>query len=314
MKASKPPCILHFQERLQCATRTLLEESVHLSVEQLHDIQLALTEPGKLFAPFLDEKERVVVGAWALLPLLTATSLHPETNLDQLLPPAIALEFFVLALDILDDFEDPSCHSLLPQLLGGRALNVSTTLLGVVRYLLYDYPQVQMAFDRTLMQASRGQHMDLVAQDRPIESCTYQEYLKWTAEKSGSLAQLAFEIGALCGKATPHQRELLNSMGIVTGMFFQLSNDLQEGLPSIPPEGRVEKTLPLILAATHVHPPVIGWEQACHLALQEATDMKMACMFQLQEAFQRLQQELGPCSELAWLLLEDGIDLACRKP
>ncbi len=68
-----------------------------------------------------------------------------------------------------------------------------------------------------------GQMIDMLAEGRTLSAA---EIIRLQALKTGRLIQYSTEAGAILGRATPHQRQLLAAYGRDLGAAFQIADDL----------------------------------------------------------------------------------------
>ncbi len=255
-------------------------------LQELHpllrsDVLRALTEQGKLLAH--DEpnisRPTLPAGAWSLLTLLVALQVDANTDLARACDVAIAVECFVCALDLLDDVEDEDQTPIVRELGSARVLNTSTTLLMLAQRILLSLPSsttpltLMLSLLRSLqeaaLQATTGQHRDLLAEQRDASDMTQEECIEIAADKAGSLMELTCHMGTLCAGADQDESELFSHMGLLLGIAHQLDNDSHDLYDSLQFQGsaimmeetkavagsiksdilRDKKTLPVVLAA-----------------------------------------------------------------
>jgi geranylgeranyl pyrophosphate synthase len=140
---------------------------------------------------------------------------------------AAAMETFLVALDLVDDFEDHEVHPDCATLDPSRALNVSTGLLLVAQQGLLDHP-AGMAALRLLLQATlqacSGQHADLTPPEE--RSVDLETALAITAQKSGSLVSVTCRLGALAAYSDDSTQLRYVRFGALVGVVAQLANDI----------------------------------------------------------------------------------------
>lgn len=266
------------------AQQQLLRERLLLMLATLHpmlrsDVQQALESKGKLLYQSPDEiTSAYPVGNWALLPLLIAQHTDPTLSDAALSVAGIAIECFVCALDLLDDVEDDDQTHIVQQLGVARVLNVSTTLLMMAQQALLSLTQQGISSERVLhlldalqssaLDATAGQHRDLLAEQRSASDMTDEECIEIAAGKAGAIMRLACVAGALLAGADKTLCSYFSEMGELLGIAHQLDNDshdlyylLQEqsagkGAGTRREASRVKsdlvrgkKTLPVVLAA-----------------------------------------------------------------
>ncbi len=220
---------------------------------------------------------RLPAGHWPLLALLVAQYCAPDIDTTCAASVAIAIECFICALDLLDDVEDDDQTPTLQALGVARTLNVSTTLLMLAQQALLSLSEQHVPSSRILhlldtlqeaaLVATAGQHRDLLAEHRPVESFTQEECIEIAAGKAGSLMRLACSMGAICAGAGDMTCAQFAKLGELLGISYQLDNDahdlyyLLQGHPFISTNTgtaqrgiktdlvRGKKTLPLVIAA-----------------------------------------------------------------
>lgn len=267
------------------AQQQWLRERLLLMLATLHpllqsDVQKALESKGKLLYQSHDEISSVYpVGNWALLPLLIAQYSDPTISSAALSGIGIAIECFVCALDLLDDVEDEDQTQIVQQLGVARTLNVSTTLLMMVQQALLSLIEQGIPSERVLrilnvlqssaLDATAGQHRDLLAEQRSASEMTDEECIEIAAGKAGAIMRLACLVGVLLAGADKTLCSYFSEMGELLGIAHQLDNDshdlyylLQEQSSTSETSGthtgayraksdlvRRKKTLPVVLAA-----------------------------------------------------------------
>ncbi|WP_163536209.1 class 1 isoprenoid biosynthesis enzyme [Gracilibacillus sp. YIM 98692] len=161
-----------------------------------------------------------------------------------------AVEFLMLALDILDDLQDQddkekpwSMNSF------STSMNISTGFLMLSKLVLrqsrFDDDlklEALQYVDEQVLRAVKGQHQDLQS------SCaTEKEFLCMMKEKSGSLMVCATLIGAILQRST--QKEIIKDYSESFGMAAQLANDI-DGLLRLDVKNDLlhkQWTLPILL-------------------------------------------------------------------
>ncbi len=260
------------------AERKLLQERLQFFLNTLHpllkaDIIRSLASPGKLFSePNTQIKLEYSPGMWSLLPLLIAKHMAHGTATSYSYSVAVAIECFICALDLLDDVEDADQTSVVLELGPARVLNVSTALLALTNHIFLSLREAECpmelvvrmlnAVQKALIAATAGQHRDIMAEQRVVESFTPEECIEIAEGKAGSLMGLACTIGALCANVSDEVVAQFAALGKLLGIAQQLDNDShdlyyilqheQEGLPTSIVKTdivRHKKTLPVVLAA-----------------------------------------------------------------
>ncbi|GAC1393130.1 MAG: hypothetical protein NVS4B11_01530 [Ktedonobacteraceae bacterium] len=238
------------------------------------DVVYALEQPGKLFYIQDNRAEKVITpaGVWALLPLLITQQLFHNVNKQYACCVAVAIECFICALDLLDDIEDDDPTPIVSSLGTARVLNTSTTLLMLTHHILLSLPEFGIsptkvvsllnALQKAALDATVGQHRDILAEQRSAESFTFEECIEIAEGKAGSLMSLACRIGALCADASEAVLSQFSELGKLLGIAHQLDNDshdlyhilqyqqTNESTGTLKTDlARQKKTLPIVLAA-----------------------------------------------------------------
>lgn len=229
------------------AQQQLLVDRLQFFLATLHsslraDVVRALEAEGKLLSLQRERDSSTqtsqIVGSWPLLTLLVAQSIAPEIDLVYASSVAVAIEYFICALDLLDDIEDDD-RTLIVQTLGiARTLNVSTALLMLAQQALLSLSQYHIPPERILLlldtlqacalAAATGQHKDILAEQRPAQDFTENDCIEIAREKAGSLMRLAFLLGAICAGADERTREQFSALGELLGIAHQLDNDAHD--------------------------------------------------------------------------------------
>ena len=140
-----------------------------------------------------------------------------------------AIEFLILALDILDDLQDEDADDKpWTQVSSAASMNLSTGFLMMSMKLIQEAPfqrdistmALQSLHDQVL-QAVRGQHVDLCS-----SSSTEEEFLTMMKNKSGSLMACACMIGAAFQDS--QELSVIRLYSESFGVAAQLGNDLQD--------------------------------------------------------------------------------------
>jgi len=208
---------------------------------------------------------------WSLLTLLIARDMMQEVELLSAASVAVAVECFICALDLLDDVEDGDQTPIVVALGPARVLNVSTTLIALAQGAILSLAEAGVDSSRillllnelqeTTLVAAAGQHRDLLAEQRAVESFTYEECIEIAAGKAGSLMRLACRMGALCANAPDDIYAQFSELGELLGIAHQLDNDSHDlyyilqhlqrksFIGTVKTDlARQKKTLPIILA------------------------------------------------------------------
>ncbi len=239
------------------------------------DACIALAAPGKLLASSAPSM-RTPAGFWALLPLTIAAYCHrsssptPTWRMRRL---ALACELLLCALDYFDEFEDEDSSDARRSLGDGRLLNCVTALYQLALQLLAELdattrgfspstdqaPRLSAIASEELLHAMHGQHLDLLAEQRPWLTFDPEECVTIVEAKAGSLCRLVCRLATVSSSASDQLTALFAQVGTHLGIAAQIENDIHDLETSLP-EGeartpdksdlaRGKKTLPLVLAA-----------------------------------------------------------------
>ncbi|UOQ84279.1 class 1 isoprenoid biosynthesis enzyme [Gracilibacillus salinarum] len=163
-----------------------------------------------------------------------------------------AIEFLMLALDILDDLQDQDDKEKPWSLVSlSTSMNISTGFLMlstlVLRQSRFENElkiEALQYLDEQVLRAVEGQHKDLQC------SCaTEEEFVSMMKEKSGSLMACATLVGATLQCTTQH--EIIRDYSENFGVAAQLANDI-EGLLRLDTKNDLlhkQWTLPIMLLA-----------------------------------------------------------------
>src|SRR5581483_7813703 len=240
-------CDTHPSLNLFAAYQRMLRKRLRYFLSDLHpllyaDVVSALQEKGKL----LSRSHRKVAnttfappsGIWSLLTLLIALLISPQHNLLLISSVSVAVEFFICALDLLDDIEDEDQTRIVRDLGPARVLNVSTTLLALAQRAILSLSQLEVApelitrllntLQEVTLTATTGQHRDIQAEQRPVQDLTYEECIEIATQKAGSLTSLACRLGALCAGANDDVCQQFSELGKLLGIAHQLDNDCHD--------------------------------------------------------------------------------------
>lgn len=276
---------------LFAAHQQILRERLRLLLEAVHpllrsDVMHALEAEGKLFSqPHTStdlHRPRTPAGVWPLLTVLVAQHVSPSIGPLYASSVAVAVECFVCAIDVFDDIIDEDQTPTIQTLGVGRAVNVATALLILAQQAILSLQQQSIApelilrlldtFQESAMVTVAGQHLDLLAEQRPVQDFTIEECINIAAAKAGSIMRLACRLGALCAGADDVLCEQFSELGKLLGIVAQLDNDshdlyyvLQDETSTVAPTRvatrsvksdlvRGKKTLPVVLAAKMGHP------------------------------------------------------------
>jgi geranylgeranyl pyrophosphate synthase len=259
---------------LQASLRTDLRELL-ASWQATHawgaDACVALSAPGKLLASSTPST-RIPAGFWALLPLTISHYISGSTaDPARVRRLAIACEILLCSLDYFDEIEDGDESEARRVLGDGRLLNCATALYQLALRLLSELdataprseeePKIRLSdvACEELLFAMHGQHLDLLAEQRPWQQFTQEECVAIAEAKAGALCRLVCRLAAVSAGAYALD-ELFGQVGTHVGIAAQIENDAHdlEGLAAqageTQPSGksdlaRAKKTLPLIIAS-----------------------------------------------------------------
>ena len=247
------------------------------------DVIQALEGAGKLLSQPEHQADHpdppLPAGVWPLLTLLVAQQITPDIDTVSASSVAVAIEFFVCAIDLLDDVIDEDQTPTLQTLGVARTLDVSTALLTLAQMAILSLsqqgvaPALILSLLNTLQESALvvtvGQHRDVLSEQRPTQDFTREECIEIAAAKAGSIMRLACRLGALCAGADDVVCEQFSELGELLGIAHQLDNDshdlyylLQGGTSTVGSTEaetatrsiktdlvRGKKTLPVVLAA-----------------------------------------------------------------
>ncbi len=194
--------------------------------------ELPLLHPQGLYQPL---HYLIKQGGKRLRPvlLLMATTLYDE-NIEQGLPPALAIELFhnfTLAHDDIMDAADLRRGQATVYKKYGLSSGILTgdiALIYAYSYLLKGLKpplalEVLKIFNETAVDVCRGQQLDMEFEQR--NHISMDEYLQMIQWKTAVLPAAALQIGALIGGAKKEDAQTLYAFGIQLGLAFQLQDD-----------------------------------------------------------------------------------------
>jgi geranylgeranyl diphosphate synthase type II len=190
-----------------------------LSPQALYDpIRYVLSSDGKRLRPILT---------------LMATNLFSD-DVSLSLSPAVGIEIFhnftLLHDDLMDRADMRRGNPTVHQLWGNNAaiLSGDAMLIQAYTYIadvpLHLLPDVLSLFSKTAMEVCQGQQYDMDFEKR--RDVTEAEYMEMIRLKTAVLIACSLKIGAMLGKASSLDSDLLYQFGIHIGMAFQLKDDL----------------------------------------------------------------------------------------
>jgi competence protein ComQ len=170
---------------------------------------------------------------WAYLTCMSCECAGGEP--EEALPGAIAMEFFALAADILDDIQDRDNDDMpwrrIPE---ANAINLATCLLMLSFTAIAEikddgiYRKLCTALQRTGTAASNGQFREfLYAGETQVP---LEQYFELAGQKAGSLTACACKLGAVSAGASEETVTLLADFGRNFGIMNQIRNDLKDFL------------------------------------------------------------------------------------
>ncbi|MBM7572982.1 polyprenyl synthetase family protein [Aquibacillus albus] len=182
------------------------------------------------------------------------TQIHYHMDNDEkspgMLPVSAAVEFLILALDILDDLQDQDdMEKPWSKTPFSTSMNISTGFLMLSVLILEQAPYEEKLKSTALqhlhgqvLQAVKGQHQDL-KRSNTIE----EDFLRMIEDKSGSLMACSTLIGATLNHST--QQETIRDYSRSFGVTAQLANDINGLLRLDTKNDLLQKqwTLPIML-------------------------------------------------------------------
>lgn len=234
------------------------------------DAGILLVAPGKLLATGPAPSIRIPAGFWGLLPLSVAAycSSSRVEHAPRIRRLALACELLLCALDYFDELEDNDGSQARHTLGDGRLLNCSTALYQEGLQVLAELDDtaehsskdpllLTSIASEELRQAMSGQHLDLLAENRPLNGFDLDECLAIAEAKSGTLCRMACRLATAVVGASDEISALFAQVGTNIGIAAQIENDIHD--LEIPAAGtaslaksdiaRSKKTFPLVLLA-----------------------------------------------------------------
>lgn len=310
------------------------------------DAGVALAAPGKLLPDGPAPSIRIPAGFWALLPYTVAAYCtgSPREDTPHIRRLAVACELLLCALDYFDEIEDDDPSDVRRTLGDGRLLNCATALLveglqslAELDASLCSTPPANLTniASAELRQAMSGQHLDLLAEQRPLDGFDPDESVVIASAKSGTLCRMVCRMATAMVGASDEISELFAQIGTHIGIAAQIENDLHDLEPELSADGaptlgktdlaRSKKTFPLVLLAQHSLKPSAssadipvdeGQEQALQLlayrnVLQQALGGAIVHRLAAASLVERIEQLRGATfsPELRLIL---GIDIDAR--
>lgn len=239
------------------------KKQLRLFTEEIESILLPLSNTANLMKMIKEtliqyQDELAVEGKntqpWLLLPLLVCEAI--SKRYENVIPASVALYFFRVAADILDDVEDAdSLQSFSSQYGSAVAINVATTLIilaekaitrlkekGVENRTIIHVMDTINSFNTT---TCIGQHLDL---SHILETTSSEEeYLRIISMKSASQVECACNIGASLATSNQELIESFTKFGHNLGMASQITNDIQ-GITRRSDISKNKFTLPILFA------------------------------------------------------------------
>lgn len=170
---------------------------------------------------------------WANLTFMSCECVGGE--LEMVLPGAIGMELYALALDIFDDVQDQDNEEMpWRQVPDAQAINLAICLLMLCEEVISAIPdnrlyrEVASALHQTGIRASNGQFREFMYDD--FQDIAFEQYFQMAEQKSGSLTACACKIGAILGEADETVVQAMEQFGLNLGILNQIMNDLKDFL------------------------------------------------------------------------------------
>ncbi len=188
---------------------------------------------------------------WAHLTRMSCECAGGE--MEAVLPGAIGMELFALALDIFDDVQDQDNDNMpWRQLPDAQAINLAICLLMLSDEAISTIPDnrlfrgVATTLHRTGICASNGQFQEFLYDG--WQQVSFEQYFEMSEQKAGSLTACACRIGAILGGAEETVVNALEQFGRNLGILNQIRNDLNDFLNFFQKKDFVnnKKTLPYV--------------------------------------------------------------------
>ncbi|MDP2089820.1 MAG: polyprenyl synthetase family protein [Flavobacteriaceae bacterium] len=193
--------------------------------------KIVVKNPVNLYEPI---KYILDLGGKRIRPLLVLLAADLFGNdYKKALPAALAVEVFHNFTLIHDDIMDsaalrrgkPTVHQKWNEniaILSGDAMLIQAYSF-IEEYPDDIYREIMKVFNKTALEVCEGQQYDM-----DFEKCQeilIDQYIEMIKLKTSVLLASAFEIGAIIGKATDHDRESIYQFGLNLGLAFQIQDD-----------------------------------------------------------------------------------------
>ena len=220
------PFLRHYQ--ISMLSISQIAEIAEFEINQI-DFNLS---PDELFDPI---KYTLALGGKRIRPVLTLIACNIyDDNIEKAIKPALAMEVFhnftLLHDDLMDQADkrrrQPTVH---------KKWNTNTAILSGDAMLIAAYQligetcepylkKILQLFSQTALEICCGQQYDMA-----FEKCSTvseDEYMEMIRLKTAVLIACCLKTGAIIGGAPDKDADLLYQFGILTGLAFQLQDDL----------------------------------------------------------------------------------------
>lgn len=154
------------------------------------------------------------------------------------LPAASAVELLHNFSLIHDDIQDNSPTrrgrpSVWKRWGKAQAINTGDAMFALANRSLLDLSkslnpritlQANLVFQRTTLQLTQGQHLDLAFENE--KQISLDQYWEMISGKTAALLGTAMELGALCAKVSKTRKEAFREFGLQLGLAFQIQDDI----------------------------------------------------------------------------------------
>jgi geranylgeranyl pyrophosphate synthase len=213
---------------------------------------------------------------WPIFVLLSYEAAQPAERRGtwrSAVPAAVAVEIAIAAADLIDEISDDDPSPIIQRYGGGQALNTANLMLVMSQQVLQweaargntHALNALGALQAMLVEAAVGQHLDMAFEAMGPRDVTPEMSGEMTDKKAGALIAGACRMGALMAGAPGEVADLLARFGRQIGGIAQLTNDIQDVLPTgsvvLTPDGtparvfapktdlrRRKRTLPIVFA------------------------------------------------------------------
>lgn len=233
---------------------------------------------------------------WALFPLCCGAAGGGDWR--DLVPAAVACEFYATALDLLDDAEDGDMSVAIDRYGVPTVINVATALLALAHTSLQPDPattsltgqarhsHAQAALWEGLAVATGGQHLDLsAAGGDPLST---EECLDIARRKGGALVEACCRVGAMLATDDTLFIDRCGALGRSIGLYAQLDNDMHDAADTVKKTdlARLTQTIPLAAARARRGPDAALSEAVWQGGIQLAYALKHAEMARARAALE----------------------------